>query len=247
MSATEEPVNAPRGRRPLYLEAADRLRTMIADGAFDGVLPSQDQLCAVLNVSRPTVREALRVLERDGHVSTRQGAATVINAAPRVEAGFEELFSASELLDRRGLVPGTTYVDVRRTIGTAASFPGFTGKPVFVIERVRTADGTPFVFSVDVIEDVGYDEALLRAEMESGSLMSWLAKHDIDVEYAKTHLSAASAVGPLAERLKVTVGTPLLLMEESGYASGDDPVYYSNDFYRCDLSQFYIVRRRARA
>lgn len=244
MSTAEESANPPRSRQPLYLEAANRLREMIDSGAFEGVLPSQDQLCAVLSVSRPTVREAIRVLERDGHVSARQGAATVINTAPRLEAGFEELFSASELLERRGFAPGTAYVDVRRTVGTAASFPGFAGQTVFVIERVRTADGTPFVFSVDVIADQAYDEVQLRAEMESGSLMSWLAKHGIDVRYAKTHISASSARGPLAERLKVPAGTPLLLMEESGYSSGSDPVYYSNDFYRCDLSQFYIIRRR---
>src|SRR5947209_14797490 len=66
-------------RVPLYQQTADALRELIASGTFDSVLPSQDALCEILQVSRPTVREAIRVLERTGLVVSRQGVGTVIN------------------------------------------------------------------------------------------------------------------------------------------------------------------------
>jgi GntR family transcriptional regulator len=240
---TTSPATGPR--RPLYLEAAERLGEMIRTRTFESVLPSQDRLCELLNVSRPTVREAIRVLEQSGLVSTRQGAATTINPAPRVQAGLEELTSQSELLTRAGYEAGTSYLDVRRTIATPGSFSEFAGRPIFVIERLRTADGTPFVFSIDVIADAGYDAEALSAAVREGSLMAWLEMQGIGVAYARTDISAAAAHELLAERLEVRVGTPLLFLEVAGYASDDtDPIYTSNDFYRSDLARFYVVRRR---
>jgi len=64
-------------RAPRLAEmAADRLRARILRGDLeDGdFLPSQDRLLAEFGVSRPTIREALRILETEGLVSVRRGA-----------------------------------------------------------------------------------------------------------------------------------------------------------------------------
>jgi GntR family transcriptional regulator len=234
-------------RPPLYLETAQTLREMIASGEFGTVLPSQDRLSEVLQVSRPTLREAIRVLEQSGLVSSRQGAATTINPVPKVEAGLEELFSTSELLARGGHRSGTSFLDVRRALGTSGTYPMFTGRPVIVVERVRTADDVPFVFSLDVIADAGYDEAELRDMIDRGSLMAWLEERAGRVAYAKTVLSATVAERTLSERLEVQEGTALLFMEEFGYSAADEPIFYSHDFYRCDVTEFHILRRRGLA
>jgi GntR family transcriptional regulator len=232
-------------RAPRYLEAAHTLRKMIADGEFGNVLPSQDRLSEVLQVSRPTVREAIRVLEQSGLVASRQGAATTINqSSTLLEAGLEELFSTSELLKRGGYRAGTKLLDIRRTIASSGTFPMFAGQPVVVVERVRTADDVPFVFSLDVIVDGGYDEVELRQMAESGSLIAWLEEKVGRVAYAKTVLSATVAERTLSERLEVEPGTGVLFMEEFAYSDDDRPVFYSHDFYRCDVTEFHIVRRR---
>lgn len=56
--------------------AADRLRARILTGELgDGdALPSQDRLLQEFGVSKPTIREALRILETEGLVSVRRGA-----------------------------------------------------------------------------------------------------------------------------------------------------------------------------
>jgi GntR family transcriptional regulator len=190
------------------------------------------------------VREAIRVLEQGGLVASRQGAATTIIAAHTSEAGFEELFGTSELLDRNGFTPGTSSVELRRTVATNGTYPVFAGRPVIVVERVRTADGTPFVSSLDVIRDDGFAQAGLDAALRDGSLMAWLEEVGAPLAYAKTMLSAVVAEANLSERLAVAPGTPLLFTEEFGYSHDDEPIYYSHDFYRCDLAQFYVIRRK---
>ena len=54
---------------------ADILRTRIVDGALpDGsMLPKQDDLIDEFQVSRPSFREALRILENEGLISVRRG------------------------------------------------------------------------------------------------------------------------------------------------------------------------------
>lgn len=70
--------NAPQ--RPLeYAEEA--LVTAILDGTFPigGKLPSERTLATQLGVTRPTLREALRRLERDGWLLVQHGKSTVVN------------------------------------------------------------------------------------------------------------------------------------------------------------------------
>jgi DNA-binding FadR family transcriptional regulator len=71
-------VPSPRGQftQPSVAElVADAIRTQIVAGTLpDGsLLPKQDQLISEFQVSRPSFREALRILESEGLVSVRRG------------------------------------------------------------------------------------------------------------------------------------------------------------------------------
>lgn len=72
MGSGDGTLRAPR----LAEMAADRLRARILSGDLgDGdLLPPQDRLVVEFGVSRPTIREALRILETEGLVSVRRGA-----------------------------------------------------------------------------------------------------------------------------------------------------------------------------
>lgn len=67
-------------RRPVE-HAEDSLVRAILDGTFKAgdTLPGERELAARLGVTRPTLREALQRLERDGWVRIHQGKPTVIN------------------------------------------------------------------------------------------------------------------------------------------------------------------------
>jgi DNA-binding GntR family transcriptional regulator len=63
---------------PLYREIAARFAAEVADGTrqVGDLLPTENDICRSFGVSRHTAREALRLLERDGLVSRRQGSGT---------------------------------------------------------------------------------------------------------------------------------------------------------------------------
>ncbi len=72
-------MNTPRGalalprRITLSSQAADSIRTAIGDRVWKEFLPSERRLCELFQVSRPTVRSALRLLAQEGLIEIRHG------------------------------------------------------------------------------------------------------------------------------------------------------------------------------
>ena len=72
MSRQPAPFDIPR-RYSLSGQVADSIRKAVAEGVWKDFLPSERRLCELLQVSRPTVRTALHLLEQDGLIQIRQG------------------------------------------------------------------------------------------------------------------------------------------------------------------------------
>src|SRR3954465_1218614 len=90
-----EPLRIPQ----LYDQIAVRLRREIASGALPpgSRLPSERDLARALEVSRPSVREAIAALKNDGLVETRAGAGSFVSAD-----------ALALLLDAPGATPDTS-------------------------------------------------------------------------------------------------------------------------------------------
>jgi GntR family transcriptional regulator len=75
--------------RPRYRQVADDLTARLAAGEWPvgAMLPTETELCTSFNVSRHTVREALRLIEEAGLVQRRQGSGTTV-LATEARGGF---------------------------------------------------------------------------------------------------------------------------------------------------------------
>ena len=60
---------------PRYRELYEQLRRHIEEGVYGpgDLLPSENELCAVNQVTRPTVRRALDLLANEGYIKKHQG------------------------------------------------------------------------------------------------------------------------------------------------------------------------------
>ncbi len=72
-------------RLPRYRELYEQLRRHIEEGIYDpgDLLPSENELCAVNQVTRPTVRRALDLLANEGYIKKHQGLGSVVQHPPK--------------------------------------------------------------------------------------------------------------------------------------------------------------------
>ena len=100
---------SPVESRRLYRQVADQIRLMIARGelAVGQRLPAERDLAEQLSVSRPTVREALIVLEVEGLVNIRMGSGIYVvrqHASTVAGSDREPVEGPFELLQARAII-----------------------------------------------------------------------------------------------------------------------------------------------
>ena len=84
---------------PRYLQIAHALREAIASGRYPvgAQMPTEHELCEQLNVSRFTIREAIRVLSTAGLVHRKPRAGTVVAALPDDTRYTQGIYSLRDL------------------------------------------------------------------------------------------------------------------------------------------------------
>lgn len=88
-------------KKPRYIELADELREAILRGDYadPGNFPTESVLCDRYDVSRFTVREALRKLTSEGLITRRRGSGTLVQpATARAGALHQPLSNVGEIL-----------------------------------------------------------------------------------------------------------------------------------------------------
>jgi GntR family transcriptional repressor for pyruvate dehydrogenase complex len=92
------------------LQIADAMREIVLESESGALLGSEDELVAQFGVSRPTFRQAARILEAEGLLAVRRGVNGGLFARQPAAAGVAK--SVSVLLRHRGV----TFADVTRTV-----------------------------------------------------------------------------------------------------------------------------------
>ena len=97
---------------PLYHQVAEHLRGLIATGALAAGehLPNEIELAQSFTLSRPTMRQALEELVRDGLITRRRGIGTVVT--PQQFRRGAQLTSIYDDLVAAGRTPATRVLSV---------------------------------------------------------------------------------------------------------------------------------------
>lgn len=129
---------------PLWAQLEAELRTRLDEGEFDDGFPTDAQLVSRYGVSRHTVREAIRHLNKTGILKRERGRGTVVNRA-EFEQPLGGLYSLFRSIEAAGVEQTSEVLD-RRVIqdSEAASRLGLDEKAdLFFLERLRCAGDQP--------------------------------------------------------------------------------------------------------
>lgn len=182
---------------PLWAQLEAELRRRVEAGEFDeGYFPTDLELTEAYDVSRHTVREAVRQLNKTGLLTRERGRGTVVNRS-EFEQSLGTLYSLFQSVESAG-VEQTSQVLRLEVVGDSAAAAQLElpeDAELVLLERLRLAAGAP----------LAVDRAWLPAT---------LAAPLLDVDWSRTALYAelAAAGAPVPnqgwERLTPIVPTP---------------------------------------
>ena len=238
-----------RGRVTLTDSCVEALTQAIESGTYrpGSPLPSEPVLSEQLGVSRPTLREALRLLEERGLIARKHGKGTFVRERPILKE-LNQNFGITSMIRAAGYTPSTGYSEVISSTADAdiATRLGLDeGAPVWQVERVRLADGRPVVFSIDYIAQGVLDRADIKALVEGkeNSFYSVLNKKGgLTISRGDADLAPCKATPRLRSLLEVKQGAPLLCIRQVDFDQRGRPVVFSIEYHAADWVTFRLER-----
>lgn len=165
---------------PLYAQLAEYLRHQIRSGALEpgDKIIGENDMVELLGLSRSTVRAAINRLVEEGYIVRYRGKGSYV-AEPKLKRNINYLYNFTENIKGSGAVPSSRVMrcEVEEADGTltAKMKLATAGQKVFVLERLRMADGQPLIWETtyipyylcEGIEKVDFTHASLYQELEN--------------------------------------------------------------------------------
>jgi GntR family transcriptional regulator len=233
--------------RPLAVQARDTILQAILDRRFDGGrLPSEDELAAMLNVSRTTIRTALHSLEQDGMITRRRALGTTVNqhVAPDLVA-LQRLVGFDWLLREKGHDVEVDVTSKRcRVTDELRTLFGCDGTDDAVVtEKLFFADGELAIYVRDLIP--WREIAKPPRGGASPSLFEFGARHMRQpIDHAIVEIEPAVKRSKQTTRLTLARGEPFARLHERHFSPDGRPIAYSVIDVDDKFVRFEVFRRQ---
>lgn len=237
------------GVMPLYRQLEDILFERIERGEFKpgDQFPTEDALIKQYNVSRITVRQALRELVDRGVLVRQPGRGSFVQQ-PKVDYSLTELTSFTEQMEMLGKHPSSEVLKLQTEQASREvreQLDLTEGSCVLRIERLRLADGQPMALeTIYLPEDLA--PGLEAEDLAHQSVYRLLELvYNLRIADADLVLEARSADEDEAEALGIPPDAPVLFMRCTTYLPNGRPLNYVHCTYRGDTYRFHstMIRR----
>lgn len=210
-------------------------------------LPSEERLTEHFGVSRPTLREALKILEQDGIIRTEHGRGRFLmaGAALHIDRPITTFESVTDMVGGFGYVTTTRLLGLTELVADAEIAEGLQcpeGTAVLRIERVRSEGKRPILYSLDFIraDAVGQAQSTINW---TGSLVQILRKRGM-APVASTASVAATVLPAEAQKTWGLIDFgPVLLVTETCFSAEGVPVLFAKDYHHGSYFKFSFARR----
>lgn len=210
-------------------------------------LLSEPMLAKQLNVSRATLREAMRAFEGQGLIRRRQGIGTfVVGPAAVIESGLEVLQSIETMAQNINLnvTMGTLHIDqMNADANLAEELEVEVGSPLVRVQRVILGDKCPVAYLVDILPE----NILTTSDLDDGFTGSVLDKllqrGSPKLQKSHTEINAVAAPNEIARALEIQRGDVLMMFQAHLYDDTGRIVNFSKSYFIPGHFSFHVVRR----
>jgi DNA-binding GntR family transcriptional regulator len=227
---------------PRYRKLYEILRKHIIDGIYKegDLLPSENELCLLYGMTRPTVRQSLAALAGDGYIKKHQGKGSIVHHLPR-EIGILSVSGTTSAVGDRNL---KTRIIVKPNIkpwDINFMFPLSELEKesgCIYMERLRLLEGIPIFYDISYIANVNLPRITSR-QFEDKSLFQVLRdNYKVEIKGGEQRIKAIPSSLKISRFLKIKKGEPVLHLERKMETNVQGLFLYSSIY--CNTEKYSI-------
>jgi len=231
---------------PLHIQTETLLREIIAEPEYQNgkLFPNEVELAKMLAISRTTLRQAINKLVFEGLLIRKKRTGTRV-AQTTVSSKSNNWLSFSQEMKLRGITIKNFELHVTWEYPDdflANFFEIKTDRKILKMERVRGKPEDPFVYFISYFHprigltgDEDFKKPLYEMLENDHSTIATLSKEEI---------SAHAAHQPVADKLRIPEGSPVLVRKRFVFDQGDRPMEYNLGYYKADSFVYTVESRR---
>jgi len=227
---------------PQYKKVYEILRKHIREGLYreGDLLPSENELCSVHNVTRPTVRKALDRLVNEGYIKKQQGKGSIVAGIPK-GVGILSLTGTTSAVGSENLITQIIVKPEIRPWNNAFSFSISEKEKeagCIYFERLRLVDHKPVFFDITMIPNLNLSR-FTSLKFENRSLFDILrTRYQIEVTGGEQKILATTGDEKLQKLFNVSASHPVLQLDRKIETSRIGLFIYSQVF--CNTSEYAL-------
>jgi len=230
---------------PQYRRLYEILRKHILDGVYKegDLLPSENELCQLYGMTRPTVRHSLSTLSNEGYIRKHQGKGSIVHHLPE-EIGILSVSGTTSAVGDRNL---KTMIKVKPVL---ILWPNDFMFPLselekesdcIYMERIRLLDEVPIFYEISYIANINLPRIISR-QFENRSLFQVLRYYyRIEIKGGDQRIKAIPATSKISRFLHIEKDQPVLHLERKMETSNPGLFLYTSIF--CNTEKYSIFGR----
>jgi GntR family transcriptional regulator/GntR family frlABCD operon transcriptional regulator len=227
---------------PQYRKLYETLRKHIVENIYKegDLLPSENELCKLYGMTRPTVRQSLGALANDGYIRKHQGKGSIVHHLPR-EIGILSVSGTTSAVGDRNLRTRIITKPIIKPWDEGFMFPLSELEKesgCIYMERLRLLDGIPIFYDISYIANVNLPRITSR-QFEDKSLFQILRdNYQVEIKGGEQRIKAIPSSLKIGRFLKIKRGEPVLHLERKMETNVDDLFLYSSIY--CNTEKYSI-------
>jgi GntR family transcriptional regulator/GntR family frlABCD operon transcriptional regulator len=228
--------------KPVHKNLYESIRKKIRSQEYKAgdLLPSENDYCKSLQVTRPTVRQALSKLEAEGFIKKHKGKGSIVQE-PKQGLGILSVTGTTGAAGNQELITRVIKNPYQMEWPQPFIFP-LTDLEInagcIVLERLRFIKNSPVILETTYFPD-GYLNGFKDINFSEQSLFETLRKkYDINVIGGEQKIKAINAPNLVAKLLQIQAKKPILHLERKIFTSKNDFCFYSSLF--CFTDNHYL-------
>jgi GntR family transcriptional regulator/GntR family frlABCD operon transcriptional regulator len=230
---------------PRHKKLYEILRKHIIEGVYKegDLLPSENELCRLYGMTRPTVRQSLSTLAGDGYIRKHQGKGSIVHLLPR-EIGILSVAGTTSAVGNRNLKTRIIVKPVIIPWENDFMFPLTDLEKesgCIYMERLRLLEDIPIFYDISFIANINLPRITSR-QFENRSLFLILRDHyEIEIKGGEQRIKAIPASLKISRFLHLKKGQPVLHLERRMETNSPSLFLYSSIF--CNTEKYSIFGR----